>query len=96
MRLRAPSAEPAPALVEALTAGLDGIEALRELYLVEDGRTGTPVVGMLVEPRSEAAAVAAVLGELLRPHVPPGEPLDLVVLDDARRAKLAALVDPIT
>jgi hypothetical protein len=95
LRLRAPSREPDPALVEALRAGLDGIEAVRELYLVEDGRTGTPVVGMLVEPRSEAAAAAAVLGELVRPHVPPGEPLDLVVLDDARRAELAGLVDPI-
>ena len=95
LRLRAPSAEPDPALVEALRAGLDGIDAVRELYLAEDGRTGTPVVGMLVEPRSEAAAAAAVLGELVRPHVPPGEPLDLVVLDDARRAELARLVDPI-
>jgi hypothetical protein len=95
LRLRAPSAEPDPALVEALRAGLDGIEAVRELYLAEDARTGTPVVGMLVEPRSEAAAAAAVLGELVRPHVPPGAPLDLVVLDDARRAELAGLVDPI-
>jgi hypothetical protein len=95
LRLRTPSGEPDPGLVEALRAGLDGIEALRELYLVEDGRTGTPVVGMLVEPRSEAAAVAAVLGEMVRPHVPPGEPFDLVVLDDARRTELAELVDPI-
>jgi SseB protein N-terminal domain/SseB protein C-terminal domain len=95
LQLRAPSAEPDPALVEALRAGLEGIGAVRELYLAEDGRTGTPVVGMLVEPRSEAAAAAAVLAELVRPHVPPGEPLDLVVLDDARRAELAELVDPI-
>jgi hypothetical protein len=95
LRLRAPSAQPEPALVEALRARLDGIEALRELYLIEDGRTGTPVVGMLVVPRSEASAAAAVLGELVRPHVPPGKPLDLVVLDDARRAEVAALVDPI-
>jgi hypothetical protein len=36
-----------------------------------------------------------VLGELVRPHVPPGAPLDLVVLDGARRAELAELVDPI-
>jgi hypothetical protein len=80
---------------EALRAGADGIESLRELYLVEDGRTGNPVVGMVVEPRSEAAAAAAVLGELVRPHVPAGEPLDLVVLDEARRAEVARLVDPI-
>jgi len=95
LRLRAPSEEPDPALVDALRAALDGVEALRELYLLEDGRTGTPVVGMLVEPRSEAAAAAAVLGELVRPHVPPGKPIDLVVLDEARHAELAALVDPI-
>jgi hypothetical protein len=95
LRLRAASAAPEPALVDALRAGLDGIDALRELYLVEDGRTGTPVVGMVVEPRSEAAAAAAVLGELIRPHVPPGEPLDLVVLDEARRAELAAIAEPI-
>ena len=95
LRLRAPSEEPDPALVDALRAALSGIEALRELYLLEDGRTGTPVVGMLVEPRSEAAAAAAVLGELVRPHVPPGKPLDLVVLDEFRRAELADLVDPI-
>jgi hypothetical protein len=50
---------------------------------------------MVVEPRSEAAAAAAVLGELVRPHVPAGEPLDLVVLDEARRAEVARLVDPI-
>ena len=95
LRFRAPSEEPDPALVDALRAALEGVEALRELYLLEDGRTGTPVVGMLVEPRSEAAAAAAVLGELVRPHVPPGKPLDLVVLDEARHAELAALVDPI-
>jgi SseB protein N-terminal domain/SseB protein C-terminal domain len=95
LRLRAPSEQPDPALVEALRAGVDGIESLRELYLVEDGRTGNPVVGMVVEPRSEAAAAAAVVGELVRPHVPAGEPLDLVVLDEARRADVARLVDPI-
>jgi hypothetical protein len=50
---------------------------------------------MVVEPRSGASAAAAVLGELVRPHVPPGRPLDLVVLDDARRAEVAALVDPV-
>ena len=95
LRLRAPSAAPDPALAEALRAAVDGIEALRELYLVEDARTGNPVVGMLVEPRSDAAAAAAVLGELVRPHVPPGAPLDLVVLDEGRRAEVARLVDPI-
>lgn len=95
LRLRAPSEQPDPALVEALRAGVDGIESVRELYLVEDGRTGNPVVGMVVEPRSEAAAAAAVLGELVRPHVPAGQPLDLVVLDEARRVEVARLVDPI-
>jgi hypothetical protein len=96
IELRRPRAAPA-GLVVALREALGRRANVERAYLLEAAQPGRPhlTLGVALAPGADPSEVVGEVGRVARSRLAPDEPLDVLPLDDALAASLAANVEPL-